>query len=101
MVLQSWSPYFNFGEAIRFLEMGDFKFTISTGLVAVLKTGGGWGVMALALKLKLKFIWLSSHQRTMHQLTPGFCGAQVRYIFTHYPCILNTHILLKIFKQLT
>jgi hypothetical protein len=51
------------------------------------------------ITLKLKFIWLSYIIMDRAQLTPGFCGAQVRYISIYKlsVCKPNTHTLLKLF----
>jgi hypothetical protein len=52
------------------------------------------------LKLKLKFILVElHHHRTVPQLTPGFRGAQVRYISIYKlsVCKPTTHMLLKVF----
>jgi hypothetical protein len=41
----------------------------------------------MIIEIEIEIYLLSSHHRTVHQLTPGFCGAQVRYIFTNYLCM--------------
>jgi hypothetical protein len=52
------------------------------------------------LKLNFFFLWVElQHHRTVPQLTPGFCGAQVRYISIYKMSIYkpSTHMLLKVF----